>query len=218
MVADLIKLPLRIWVRSARLALRIGEELTGRAAVAALERAADAALELAGALAGARDRSQPPAPHDERIEREPPSRPSPARPRRPAPPRRRQEVHPEPHLVPTPPSTPTEEVDLPAPEPEAAPPPQPVPEPAHVSEEPELVLESAEPGAEDGAGASVTVLEPWEDYERLAARQVVDRLAVATPEELAAVELYESAHRSRRTVLEAVQRQLRSSSGGASAE
>src|SRR5689334_19972782 len=36
------------------------------------------------------------------------------------------------------------------------------PEPAHISEEPELVEEFAEPGAEDGAGAEVHVQEPWD--------------------------------------------------------
>src|SRR5436309_12999438 len=41
------------------------------------------------------------------------------------------------------------------------PPPPLVEEPAHVSEEPVVVEEFAEPGAEEGAGASVTVDEPW---------------------------------------------------------
>jgi len=109
--------------------------------------------------------------------------------------------------------------DLAVPEPSVAPiPPELGGEETHVSEEPELVLESAEPGAEDGAGASVTVLEPWEGYRHMAARQVIDRLAAATTEELAAIQLYEGAHRNRRTVLEAVQRQLRSAAGSASAE
>jgi hypothetical protein len=81
--------------------------------------------------------------------------------------------------------------------------------PPHVSEEPELVLESAAPGAEEGAGASVTVREPWEGYARMNARTVISRLAQATKAELAAVELYERGHRGRRTVLDAVKRELR---------
>ncbi len=40
-----------------------------------------------------------------------------------------------------------------------------------------LVRESAEPGAEDGAGASVTVAEPWEGYSGMNAREVVARLS-----------------------------------------
>ena len=87
-------------------------------------------------------------------------------------------------------------------------------EPAHVSEEPELVEEFAEPGAEDGAGAEVTVSEPWTGYRRLTAQDVVDRLSDATPAELAAVLLYERAHRGRQTVVSAVERQLQHASGG----
>ena len=81
-------------------------------------------------------------------------------------------------------------------------------EPTHVSEEPELVEELAEPGAEEGAGAQVNVREPWEGYGRMNARDVVARLAAADPAELAAIELYERAHRNRRTVLNALGRRL----------
>jgi hypothetical protein len=88
------------------------------------------------------------------------------------------------------------------------------PEPEHVSPEPELVLESAEPGAEEGAGATVEVREPWEGYGGMNARAVISRLAQATAAELAAIQLYESAHRSRRTVLQAVERELRTKSSG----
>jgi hypothetical protein len=88
------------------------------------------------------------------------------------------------------------------------------PEPTHVSEEPELVEEFAEPGAEDGAGAEVTVSEPWTGYRRMTAHEVVDRLSGATPAELAAVHLYERAHRGRETVLTAVERQLQQATGG----
>lgn len=96
--------------------------------------------------------------------------------------------------------------------PAAAVPPEPVElaeEPIHVSEEPELVSEVAEPGAEEGAGAQIRVLEPWEGYAGMTARDVVARLATAKATELAAVELYERSHRSRRTVLAAVQRRRR---------
>jgi hypothetical protein len=70
------------------------------------------------------------------------------------------------------------------------------------------VREEAEPGAEDGAGAQVTIDEPWDGYARLNARDVIARLSGASPAELAAVTLYETAHRARQTVLSAVERQL----------
>jgi hypothetical protein len=82
-------------------------------------------------------------------------------------------------------------------------------EPAHVSEQPELVEEVAEPRAEDGAGAEVHVQEPWAGYERMRAGDVVDQIAGATPAELAAIQLYEGAGKRRVTVLEAVERELR---------
>jgi len=98
-----------------------------------------------------------------------------------------------------------------------APPPEPLPptpvEPVHVSEEPELVQEVAEPGAEDGAGASVTVGEPWPGYARMTAKQVIGRLADATAAELAAVQLYESINRDRQTVRAAAERNLKSKTG-----
>ncbi len=81
-------------------------------------------------------------------------------------------------------------------------------EPVHVSEDPELVEELAEPGAEEGAGAQVTVLEPWNGYQRMNARDVIARLAAADRAELAAVELYERQHRNRRTVLAVAERRL----------
>jgi hypothetical protein len=90
-------------------------------------------------------------------------------------------------------------------------------QPAHVSEEPELVREVAEPGAEDGAGARVTVMEPWKAYAHMNAREVIARARQAGSAELAAVRLYESRHRSRQTVLAAVDRQLKLASGGSPA-
>ncbi|MBV9820437.1 MAG: hypothetical protein JOZ07_19075 [Solirubrobacterales bacterium] len=85
--------------------------------------------------------------------------------------------------------------------------PEPV-EPVHVSEDAELVEESAEPGAAEGAGAQVRVSEPWEGYGELRAKDVVDRLGAASTAELAAIELYEMAGRGRKTVIAAAQREL----------
>lgn len=85
-------------------------------------------------------------------------------------------------------------------------------EPVHVSEGVEVVEEVAEPGAEDGAGAQIRVDEPWEGYRHLKARDIVARLATATREELAAVELYELAHANRKSVVEAAQRALKRAS------
>jgi hypothetical protein len=90
-------------------------------------------------------------------------------------------------------------------------------EPVHVSAEPVLVRESAEPGAEEGAGADVTVLEPWNGYAHMNARDVIARARQAESAELAAVRLYESRHRRRQTVLAAVDRQLKLGHGGAPA-
>ncbi len=105
----------------------------------------------------------------------------------------------------------------PPPPPPAPPPPAPQaaePEPlpgqpeARVETPTELVGEFADPGAEDGAGARVQVAEPWEGYGAMTAQEIVDRLAVATGEELAVVAMYERRHRDRRTVLDAAQRAL----------
>jgi hypothetical protein len=90
-------------------------------------------------------------------------------------------------------------------------------DPVHVSREPELVREVAEPGAEDGAGATISVAEPWNGYQRMSAKDVITRARSANLAELAAVRLYESRHRSRQTVLAAVDRQLKLSNGGAPA-
>ena len=89
-----------------------------------------------------------------------------------------------------------------------------VEQPAHVSEEPELVQESAEPGAEEGAGAGITVAEPWEGYGRMSAKDLIDRARTANVAELATMRLYEARHRARQTVLAAVDRQLKLANGG----
>jgi len=89
-------------------------------------------------------------------------------------------------------------------------------EPEHVSEEPVLVEEFAEPGAEQGAGAEVHVDPPWDDYQRMSAKQVIARLASTDPAELAAVQLYESTSRRRQTVMNAVERALRNANAAGS--
>ena len=54
--------------------------------------------------------------------------------------------------------------------------------------------------AAEPAVAAASAL-PIDDYDHLAARQVVDRLATLTATELAQIDRYERAHRHRRTVL-----------------
>jgi hypothetical protein len=81
--------------------------------------------------------------------------------------------------------------------------------PDHVDEEVVLVAEVAEEGAEEGAGPELHIDQPWEGYDRMAAVEVCDRLTAATAELAAAVELYESTRRSRRSVLDAAERALR---------
>jgi hypothetical protein len=114
---------------------------------------------------------------------------------------------------PTPPRTPTRTGPAAA---AAAPERIPEPTPAHVSAELELVGEVAEPGAEDGAGAELHIREPWVGYERMNASDVIDRLSGANTAELAAIELYENQNKSRATVLQAVERELRISTGNGS--
>ena len=84
-----------------------------------------------------------------------------------------------------------------------------------VDDEPELVDELAEPGAEDGAGAAVEVDEPWEGYGDMNADAVIARLREASAAELALVELYERSHRRRQTVLTAAERRHKEISGPA---
>jgi hypothetical protein len=83
------------------------------------------------------------------------------------------------------------------------------PEPVHVSEEPVLVAEVAEQGAEEGAGAEVHVDEPWGGYRAMTAAQIRQRLRTATPAEAAAVSLYEAGGKGRTSVLEEAARRTR---------
>ena len=80
--------------------------------------------------------------------------------------------------------------------------------PDHVDEETVLVVESAEAGAEDGAGAELTVEAPWDGYDQMTAADIRDRLSAATAVEAAAVELYERTGKNRRTVIDAAARVL----------
>lgn len=78
-----------------------------------------------------------------------------------------------------------------------------------IDDEPELVAEFADPGAEDGAGATLEVDEPWEGYDALTADEVIGRIGEADAAALAVLALYEQAHKKRRTVLTAAQRRQR---------
>jgi hypothetical protein len=60
----------------------------------------------------------------------------------------------------------------------------------------------------DPAGAEVPSAEPWAGYRALRAADVINRLAAASLEELAAIEPYELSNRKRKTVIAAAQRQL----------
>jgi hypothetical protein len=94
-----------------------------------------------------------------------------------------------------------------APAPKAAAP-APPPEPAHLDEEPELVAEVAEAGAEEGAGAELHVNEPWDGYDAMTAPEVSRRIEREGEAAAAAVKLYETAGRNRRSILEAADRAL----------
>ena len=183
MAGKLITLPLRVSLRSAQLVTRVA----GRA----LE-ISGRAIQVAssGRVGGTTDATPPQAP----VTRAP----------------RRREAPVETARMERPPDPPAAAATSPDP----TVPPNDVPEqPAHVSEEPVLVRESAEPGAEEGAGARVTVAEPWNGYGRMTAPDVIDRISTATVAELAAMRLYEARHRSRRTVLAAVDRQMKLAGG-----
>src|ERR1700733_9086444 len=187
MAGNVITLPLRASFRSARLLTRVVGGTTSHA------------LSMVGRTIGAVAPS-PPTP------RTTAATTPPAQPAQPA--ARTQKL----------PETPSVQK---APPRQAPPPPSPSiateQTPVHVSEEPELVREVAEPGAEDGAGATIRVAEPWNGYRRMNAKDVVERARSANQAELAAVRLYEPRHRSRQTVLAAIDRQLKLANGSAPA-
>jgi hypothetical protein len=97
----------------------------------------------------------------------------------------------------------------PAPEPEVEPVAESEPVAPHVDAEAEVVEEVADPGAQDGAGAQIRVDPPFDGYDKLRAADVVARLRGADVATLGAIELYERSHRRRRTVLDAVTRELK---------
>ncbi|MEX2626094.1 MAG: hypothetical protein WD225_04375 [Ilumatobacteraceae bacterium] len=76
---------------------------------------------------------------------------------------------------------------------------RPTPEPGETTEATETTQASAAAGA-DAVRPTADGL-PIDDYESLAASQVVARLRTLDPSELAAIEAFERAHRNRRTVL-----------------
>ena len=183
MVGDLVMLPVRVGVRVTRLWFRAFEEtvsVTERVVGLVASRRANGAA------------SEPPPPDG----RQPEAAPSPAEDTPSATAVRDLRT-----VAPAPPS-----VDEPVQDSEE---PVLVDEPVHVSEEPVLVEELAEPGAEQGAGPEIHVDPPWDGYERMNAKQVIDRLAAADPAALAAVQLYEGTNRRRQTVMNAVRRGLR---------
>ncbi len=191
MAGKLITLPLRVSLRSAQLLIRTAVGVAGRA------------LSITGRTIQV---ASPGRSGD--VERDAAPRPAPAF----RAPSRREEPAEEAISPATPPVPPAERRVPPAELP--VPPAELIAEPAHVSEEPVLVRESAEPGAEEGAGAGITVIEPWAGYGRLNARDVIDRARTANVAELAAMRLYEARHRARQTVLAAVDRQLALANGG----
>jgi ferritin-like metal-binding protein YciE len=75
-------------------------------------------------------------------------------------------------------------------------------------EDAEVVAEFSEPGAEQGAGAEVHVDPPWEDYDRMTATEIEDRLHDADAVLAAAVQLYEGSRKQRGTVMRAAERAL----------
>ena len=225
MTGQIITFPVRLWLRGARAAIRTAEDVTGAALMVTLRAAGTlsnlrpAARQTSTAPTPPSTAPTPPAaqtpPAPMAAESGPGTSPAAGR----AEPRTRQ---PRRTSIPTNGTSaplaserlerdgivaPIELDDAPATEPLGAP----SGEPAHVSEEPVLVREEAEPGAEDGAGAVVHVAPPWEGYEGMSAREVIARLRGAPSAVLAAVQLYETGHRKRQTVLQAVARELKSS-------
>jgi hypothetical protein len=205
MAGELITLPLRISIRGVQFLLRTTEEVASRAAVVAGRVLGSVRSEESSTTWPSEQprAPQPPPASSTEVPVQRPPRPGPAVPEiRPA--VVGESVPGAPVPGPPVPGPPVPEVR--APVGERTP-------PAHVSEDAELVREVAEAGAEDGAGAEVTVEAPWEGYEHMSARAIVARLPGATAAELAAVSLYESGHRGRHTVLTAVDRALKTTSG-----
>lgn len=200
MVGDLIMLPVRVGVRATQLWFRAAEE-TISVAANATSRVVGLAAARSGGGNGA---ATPPRETGRSSETEPASSGSVSTVERP------RETEDREDIIAAAEAAMAETEPVAAPEP---PPPPAEPEPVHVSEEPTLVEELAEPGAEDGAGAEIHINEPWDGYARMSAKEIVARLGGSTPAELAAVQLYESSQRQRQTILNAVQRELRQANG-----
>jgi hypothetical protein len=77
-----------------------------------------------------------------------------------------------------------------------------------VDDEAVQVAESAERGAESGAGAQVRVDPPWDGYDAMTAADIRDRLVAADAALATAVALYEGVGRGRVTVVTAAERRL----------
>jgi hypothetical protein len=201
MLKTLITAPARIGLGAVRVSLLVTArmlEVAGEVAEALISQRQEPAARNGGTPAAERAPGQ----EGSVAERKPAApRPRPAPRRKPAPKRKPAAER----------RAPATERETPPPADATPPPPAATapPPPEHVSSEPTLVEEVADPGAQDGAGAEVRVDAPWEGYDRLAAKEVIDRLSGANAAELAAVELYELSGRQRKSVLEAVQRELR---------
>lgn len=65
------------------------------------------------------------------------------------------------------------------------------------------VEEAGSFGPADDVGATITVAPPFDGYDQMAARDIVERLRDADPTLKAAIALYEGTHRKRATVLNA---------------
>jgi hypothetical protein len=202
-VTSLVTLPVRVGLRAANLTVQVTQA------------AAERAIEVVGQVVTSRPSRRSGPDRQERSEGQPHSdqegRRGNGRAEAPVDPRSAAVRNPPPQVAPEPPAEVPAEDRRPEPDAgqEPAPPVPPAPEPDHVSEEADLVEEVAEPGAEDGAGANVHIEEPWDGYRELHAEEIIDRLSSAGAAELAAVELYERAHRNRQTVLEAAEREFR---------
>ena len=207
MVGELMTLPVRVGVRVSRFALNTTLTLSARALALVGETLQSVTGEHENghqaAPSAPRESDSSPAPGGEA--------PSPSGASRQTPPKRAPGTPGSAPAAPPEPAVETPPAAAPEPAPELG---DDEPEPVHVSEEPELVAEVSEPGAEDGAGAAVTVDEPWDGYTRLNAKDIVDHLANAGTAELAAIQLYESTHKRRETVLTAVTRELARQSAG----
>lgn len=171
----------------------------GSLAVSAVRQVADMAIERRSQSRTRTPWTPPPpvsgAPSSTTPRQAPPPAPAPGR-----------AQSPEPAAAAAPVPTPAAAAEPVAPEPD---------EPAedHVSREAVVVAESADAGAEDGAGAQIRIGEPWEGYGKLTAKEVNGRLATASPESLAVARLYEAANRNRVTVLKEIDRRMAAAGG-----